>query len=186
MSLLKNVVQPIVDCWSLFVGLRVTGKYFAAKNITVHYPRETVDKEVEQTFGGHIELVVKPKDPLTPKCISCMMCVMNCPSKCLTVVKQKAPALTPEQEAEKKRCEETDEKFKAPKAPKNPAKFLYDFSLCSLCGTCIENCQVGSLQYSSNIYFVGLSRKEFKLDLLKRIQKQASSAPAAVEAEKEA
>ncbi len=179
MSVLRNIVRPIVDCWSLFVGLRVTGKYFVGKNITVHYPRETVDREVENTFGGPIELIGKPKDPETPKCISCMMCVTNCPSKCLTVVKQKAPALTPEQEAEKKRCEEAGEKFVAPKAPKNPAKFIYDFTLCSLCGTCIENCPAKSLQYSNNIYLVGTSRKEFKLDLLARLKKQAAEAPAA-------
>ncbi|MGE4506172.1 MAG: 4Fe-4S binding protein [Desulfovibrionaceae bacterium] len=182
MSLYKTIVQPIVDCWSLFVGLKVTGEYFAKKNITVHYPRETVPADVEQSFGGHVELVAKPKDPLTPKCISCMMCVTNCPSKCLTVVKQKAPKLTPEQEAEKARCEEAGEKFKEPKAPKNPAKFLYDYSLCSLCGTCIENCPAGSLRYSHNIYFVGTDRKEFKLDLLKRLEKQAAKAPEKAEA----
>lgn len=185
MSFYKNVIQPVVDCWSLFVGLKVTGKYLVGKNVTVHYPRETVDREVEETFGGHIELVAKPKDPEMPKCISCMMCVTVCPSKCLTVVKQKAPALTAEQEEEKKRCEEAGEKFKKPKAPKNPAKFNYDYSLCSLCGTCIENCPVNSLKYSNNIYFVGTSRKEFKLDLLARLNKQASAAQAPA-AEKEA
>lgn len=185
MSFYKNVIQPVVDCWSLFVGLKVTGKYLVSKNITVHYPRETVPADVEASFGGHVELVPTAKDLNTPKCISCMMCVTNCPSGCLTVVKQKAPALTPEQEAEQARCEEAGETFKAPKAPKNPAKFLYDFSLCSLCGTCIENCPAGSLRYSHNIYFVGTSRKDFKLDLLKRLHKQASAAPAP-EAETEA
>lgn len=176
----KNVIQPILDCWSLMVGLKITGKYFCKPLITVHYPREVIDDENLKTFGGHIELVGKPKDPAMPKCISCMMCVTNCPSKCLKVVKQKAPKLTPEQEAEKTRCEEAGEKFKKPRAPKNPAKFAYDFSLCSLCGTCIDNCTPGALRFSNNIYWVASDRKEFNLDLLARLKEQASevSAPA--------
>ncbi|MDD4732175.1 MAG: 4Fe-4S binding protein [Desulfovibrio sp.] len=183
MSAVKDIFQSVKDLWSLFVGLRVTGKYFMQPTLTVHYPRETVDEDVEQTYGGHVELVPKPKNPLKPKCIGCMMCVTNCPSGCLTVVKAKAPKPTPEEEQAMKEAEARGEKVKKPKAPKEPAKFMYDYSLCSLCGTCIENCPVGSLRYSNNIYFVGTSRKEFKLDLLQRLQRQAeNTAKAAPEA----
>ncbi|WP_022662398.1 4Fe-4S binding protein [Paucidesulfovibrio longus] len=176
MSAVKDIFQSVKDLWSLFVGLKVTGKYFLQPTVTVHYPRQTVDPEVEQTFGGHVELVPKPKNPAKPKCIGCMMCVTNCPSGCLTVVKAKAPKPTPEEEQAMKEAEARGEEVKKPKAPKEPAKFLYDYSLCSLCGTCIENCPVGSLQYSHNIYFVGTSRKDFKLDLLKRLERQAENA----------
>ena len=108
-----------------------------------------------------------------------MMCVTNCPSKCLTVVKQKAPKPTPEQEQAMAEAEEKGEKVVKPKAPKNPAKFTYDYSLCSLCGTCIDVCPVKSLKFSSNIYWVATSRKELKLDLLARLKEQATelSAP---------
>lgn len=182
MSAVKNIFQSVKDLWSLFVGLRVTGKYCLQPTITVHYPRQTVDPEVEQTFGGHVELVAKPKNPAKPKCIGCMMCVTNCPSGCLTVVKAKAPKPTPAEEEAMKEAEAKGEEVKKPKAPKEPAKFLYDFSLCSLCGTCIENCPVGSLRYSNNIYFVGTSRKQFKLDLLQRLQRQAENVAAAAPA----
>ncbi|WP_243546822.1 4Fe-4S binding protein [Pseudodesulfovibrio tunisiensis] len=174
----KHILQPIIDCWSLFVGFGVTGKYFCNKLVTVHYPRQTVEEENLDTYGGHIELVGKPKDPAMPKCISCMMCVTNCPSKCLTVVKQKPPKPTPEQEKAMKEAEEKGEKVSKPKAPKNPAKFIYDYSLCSLCGTCIENCPTKSLRYSSNFYWVASDRKELKLDLLARLREQAKSMPA--------
>ncbi|WP_319467524.1 4Fe-4S binding protein [uncultured Pseudodesulfovibrio sp.] len=175
MSIIKeHIIQPIKDCWSLIVGLKVTGKYFCKPLITVHYPRQVIDDENLSTYGGHVELIGKPKDPAMPKCISCMMCVTNCPSKCLKLVKQKAPKLTPEQEAEKKRCEEAGEKFTKPKAPKNPAKFMYDYTLCSLCGTCIDNCPAKSLKFSNNMYWVATSRKEMKIDLLARLKEQAT------------
>jgi len=190
----KHIWQPIKDCWSLMVGLKITGKYFCKPLITVHYPREVIDSENLSTFGGHIEQIGKPKDPATPKCISCMMCSTNCPSKCLTVVKQKAPKPTPEQEKAMAEAKEKGEKVVKPKAPKNPAKFIYDYTMCSLCGTCIDVCPVKSLKFSSNIYWVATSRKEMKLDLLARLKEQASelSAPAPkteakpVAAEKEA
>ncbi|EGB14056.1 4Fe-4S ferredoxin iron-sulfur binding domain protein [Pseudodesulfovibrio mercurii] len=176
----ENVIQPILDCWSLIVGLKITGKYFCQPLVTVHYPREVIDDENLRTYGGHVELIGKPKDPATPKCISCMMCVTNCPSKCLTVVKSKPPKLTAEEEAAMKAAEEAGEKVNKPKAPKNPAKFIYDYTLCSLCGTCIENCPAKSLRFSNDIYWVATSRKEMKLDLLARLKAQATelSAPA--------
>jgi len=180
----ENVIQPLLDCWSLIVGLKITGKYFCQPLVTVHYPRQVIDDENLRTYGGHVELIGKPKDPATPKCISCMMCVTNCPSKCLTVVKQKAPKPTPEEEAAMKAAEEAGEKVKKPKAPKNPAKFMYDYTKCSLCGTCIDNCPAKSLQFSNNIYWVATSRKEMKIDLLARLKEQANEMPAAAPAPK--
>jgi len=189
----KNVIQPILDCWSLIVGLNITGKYFCKPLVTVHYPREVIDDENLRTYGGHVELIGKPKDPAMPKCISCMMCVTNCPSKCLTVVKSKPPKPTAAEEAAMKAAEEAGEKVKKPKAAKNPAKFIYDYSLCSLCGTCIDNCPAKSLRFSHEIYWAATSRKEMKLDLLARLKEQATelsvpapkteAAPAAAEKE---
>jgi len=170
----ENVIQPILDCWSLIVGLKITGKYFCKPLITVHYPRQVIDDENLATYGGHIELIGKPKDPAMPKCISCMMCVTNCPSKCLKVVKQKAPKPTPEQEAAMAAAKEAGEKVVKPKAPKNPLKFTYDYTLCSLCGTCIDNCPVKSLKFSNNMYWVATSRKEMNIDLLARLKEQAT------------
>ena len=175
MSIIKeHIIQPIKDCWSLIVGLKVTGKYFCKPLITVHYPRQVIDDENLSTYGGHVELIGKPKDPAMPKCISCMMCVTNCPSKCLKLVKQKAPKLTPEQEKAMAEAQEKGEKVVKPKAPKNPAKFMYDYTLCSLCGTCIDNCPAKSLKFSNNIYWVATSRKEMKIDLLARLKEQAT------------
>ncbi|WP_319759350.1 4Fe-4S binding protein [Maridesulfovibrio sp.] len=187
MSALKKIWDDLSSLWSLIVGLKVTGKNFVDKNVTLHYPRETVTSGQLEGFRGPLELIGKPKDPAKPKCISCMMCVTACPSKCITVVKSKAPKPTEAELQAMKEAEERGEKVKKPKAPKEPAKFLYDFSLCSLCGSCVENCPAKSLRYSSNVYLTVTDRKELKMDLLARLAGQAEKAaesPKNVEAEK--
>ncbi|MGE4553092.1 MAG: 4Fe-4S binding protein [Desulfovibrionaceae bacterium] len=178
MNAVKQFFRTIADQWSLIVGLGITGKFFCRKLKTVHFPREVVDDSLLDTYAGHVELVGKSKDPETPKCISCGMCVMNCPSGCLKVVKKKLPKPTAEQEQAWKEAEERGEKVVKPKAPKDPLKFLYDYSKCSLCGTCIENCPAGSLRFSHDIYLVWTERKEATLDLLARLKAQAEASPA--------
>ncbi len=180
----KHIIQPLLDCWSLLVGLKITGKYFCKPQITVHYPRQVIDDENLSTYGGHVEHVGMLKDPATSKCISCMMCVVNCPSNCLKLTKSKPPKPTPEQEAAMKAAKEAGEKVVKPKAPKHPAKFTYDFSLCSLCGTCIDNCPAKALRFSKDIYWVATDRKEMNLDLIARLKEQAMELPAPAPAPK--
>lgn len=178
MSAFKQILDDVSSLWSLIVGLKITGRFSVDKQVTVHYPRETVPDEDLVKYRGHIELVGKPKSPAKPKCIACMMCVTACPSKCITVVKAKAPKPSEEELKAMKEAEERGEKVQKPKAPKEPAKFICDYSLCSLCGSCVENCPVGSLRYSENVYFATTDPKAFKLDLLERLKRQAGSGEA--------
>ncbi len=69
-----------------------------------------------------------------------------------------------------------DEKVKKPAAPKEPERFLYDYSLCSLCGLCAEVCPVESICFSSDAYLVTQRREELKMDLLAKLQEQAGAA----------
>jgi len=144
--------------WSLIVGLNITGKYFLKPNVTIHYPRQEVTNLA--TFRGHIELIPEDSDPLTPRCISCGTCAKVCPSNCITVIKKKAPAPTPEA---------TEQGIK-PKAPKDPELFHLDFTLCSLCGQCVPSCPVDSLRFSQNINIAGYHRQDFHFDLLVRMR----------------
>lgn len=176
MTAIRTFFRNIADLWSLIVGLGVTGKYFTQRTLTQHYPRQVVVDEDIETYRGPIQMVGKPKTPEKPKCIACMMCMNVCPSNCFTIVKAKPPKPTPEEEQAMKEAEERGEKPKKPKAPKEPSRVVYDFSLCSLCGTCIENCPVGSLEYSHEIYWVWTDRKEAKIDLLARLKQQAGEA----------
>lgn len=181
----RNILQPIKDLWSLVVGLQITGKFFAMQQVTVHYPRQVLDDENLKSYGGHIELVGKPKEPGVPRCISCQMCAMSCPSSCIKVTKQKAPQPTEEEQKAMDEAAARGEKVKKPAAPKNPAAFHLDYSLCSLCGTCVEVCPVKSLQFSNNIYLAGTSREDFKFDLLKRLRTKAEQSNAEPEALKQ-
>lgn len=175
MQAIKRKLRDIANLWSMVKGLKVTGSQFLQPQITVHYPRQEVDNLA--SFRGHLQLVAKPKDPAKPKCIACMMCVSVCPSGCITVVKKKPPKPTPEEEAQAKAAEEAGEASAKKAAPKEPAKFKYDYSLCSQCGLCAENCPVSSLSFSSNIYLVVRDRDALKLDLLDDLRARAGSEP---------
>ena len=172
----KHLIQPIVDLSSLIVGLKVTGKFFCDKQVTVHYPRKVVRNEDLLAYRGHVELTPNPKDPVKPKCIACGMCAMYCPSNCLTVVKPKPPKPTPEEQKAIEEAKARGEKPKEPKAPREPVSFTYDYTLCSLCATCVENCPAGALRFSNDIYLAGSSRKDFFYDLLARLKGQAEKA----------
>jgi NADH-quinone oxidoreductase subunit I len=168
---MKDFLRQIRNLWSLIVGLYITGDNLRRRTVTVHYPRRQADNL--SSFHGPIELLPSAKDPDIPKCITCMMCMNTCPSGCIAVVKQKAPKPTPEEEQAMAEAEARGEKVKKPAAPKNPARFFYDFSLCSLCGLCAEVCPVDSIGFSSDVYMVVRQRSELNLDLLARLSAKA-------------
>jgi NADH-quinone oxidoreductase subunit I len=165
--------NKLARLWSLVVGLRVTGKYFVSPQITVHYPRRTVENL--STFHGPIELAPNPKDPAKPKCIACLQCPSACPSNCLTVMPKLAAKPTPEELQAQKEAEAKGEKVKKT-ARKEPEKFTYNFTLCSLCGICVETCPVGSLRFSNDAYLASADKRDFVFDLLARLAKQAGAA----------
>ncbi len=235
MQCLDSVRKTAKSLWSLVVGLRVTGDNMVKPQITVHYPRRTV--ESIEGYRGHVQLVGKPGNPAEPKCICCMMCVNSCPSNCITVVqaKEEAPAAeeakapkaakaaaaeapapaaqapaekavehggklvpktadgvvappdAPEKPAKAAGADKGDKAAKGEKkaAKKAPGVWTLDFTLCSLCGTCVAVCPVDSLEYSSNVYICSRDRKDFSnMDMLARLRAQApagagKAAPAA-------
>ncbi len=168
---MKDFLRQIKNLWSLIAGLFITGDNLLRRTVTVHYPRRQVDNLA--SFRGPIELLPSVKDPDVPKCITCMMCMTTCPSGCITVVKQKAPKPTPAEKQAMAEAEARAEKVKKPSAPKNPARFIYDFTLCSLCGLCAEVCPVNSIGFSSDVCMVVRQRSELKLDLLARLSAKA-------------
>lgn len=183
-SLSDLLCEAATGLKSLFVGLGITGKAFARPAVTVIYPRQEV-KNLD-TYRGHVELIGREDKPGTPRCIACGACVRACPSQCLSVacpisgggsggdhetmegvemvgeLIARAAAMAP---APQKGC-------------KLPGAFIYDYSLCSLCGQCVRACPVDSLRFSQHVYFVGASRADFRLDLLARLTRQAVTAPA--------
>lgn len=183
MTAMRKFWADVASLWSLIVGLKITGKYSFCRQKTVHYPRKTVTNL--QSYGGHIELVGSDGDPAKPKCITCMMCTTVCPSQCYTVVKAKPPKPTPEELQAQKEAEAKGEKIKPKAAPKTPISFLYDYSLCSLCGLCIDSCPADSLRYSNNVYLTSFDRN-LQIDLLARLKKQAGAGATNTSVQKEA
>jgi len=231
MHCLDTVRERAKSLWSLVVGLRVTGDNMLRPQITVHYPRRTVESLAG--YRGHVQLVGKADNPAEPRCICCMMCVNSCPSACITVqVKEEAPApeapkprdkapaapaeavagtapdravehggrliprtrdgLVPPPEAPAaaaksaarpaakaagKGEDKAGDKPVKKAAKKAPGIWSLDFTLCSLCGTCVAVCPVDSLEYSSNVYLAGRDRREFSgMDMLARLRAGAGAA----------
>jgi NADH-quinone oxidoreductase subunit I len=185
MSALSNILRPVADLWSLVVGLQITGRAFGQSQVTVHYPRQEIDPAVNASYRGPIKLVESPRIPGKSKCTACMICVAACPSSCITVVKAPAPLITPEQEQAFQEAEGRGEEVERPSAPREPVLWINDFSLCSLCGLCVESCPVKCIEFSHDIYAVGTSRLDFNHDLLapfpEALRPAASAAPKAEE-----
>ena len=72
-------------------------------------------------------------------------------------------------------AETGDEKVKKPTAPKEPERFIYDYSLCSLCGLCAEVCPVQSIRFSSYAYLVSQRREEMMMDLLAKLREKSGA-----------
>jgi len=167
MSVLQLVQEAYTGLKSLVIGLKITGKAFCQPGITVIYPNEEVDNL--SSFRGHVELVGKEDEPDVPRCVACGACVKACPSSCITVL-----CPMPAKEGDEAG---TVKMGPAPqKGSKTPGQFLVDFSLCSLCGQCAKACPVDSLQFSHQAYMVSFDRRDFQLDLLARLRRQAGDA----------
>jgi len=181
---MAKLSQTIKDLWSLVVGLKVTGIEFFKPKLTIHYPRKEVDNV--GTYRGHCDLVAKEDDPFTPKCIMCGICVENCPSGCLSLTMHVAgdDRLRPTGRARAGELMLTQQVVlpgsvkKAP-PPKHIERvldsFTINYSLCSLCGLCVQNCPVSSLAWSREVYLCGRSRQDSQFDLLGRFRAKTTA-----------
>jgi NADH-quinone oxidoreductase subunit I len=146
---MKKALKEIVGGFnSLVIGLRITLAQFFKPTVTVQYPHQTL--QVPPRFRGHIELV---QDPTTGKaiCFACKLCERACPSDCITVEGAKL-------EGAKKR---------------SVTAYKLDFTKCSLCGECVEACRDGAIRFSREYNLAGLSKDEFVMDLIKRLENEA-------------
>lgn len=178
--MVKKIKQTFTDLWSLVVGLKVTGKNFFQPQLTVHYPRETVD--TLDGYRGHVELVPKKNDPFNPICIACGTCAKICPSNCITLhvkkVTEPAPSAKKEDSASQEPVQ-NNQKAASPKKTKTKRvleAFELNYNYCSLCGLCAQSCPLGGLRFSKNVYLAGVSPKEFEFDLLARMRSQSQIA----------
>jgi NADH-quinone oxidoreductase subunit I len=149
--MINAIWDNLKGLYSLLVGMYVTGRYFFAPQKTVHYPRQTVEPEDLAAYRGPLELTRGKGDESKTRCISCQMCSKGCPGNCITVVKGTEG--------------------------KAPSTWLYDFTLCCLCGACVEVCPTAAIDFSHRLYLVSTSREALILDLLKDLQERVAAGP---------
>jgi len=129
---------------SLAIGLKITNKEFFTKPITEQYPHKAV--KMTPRYRGHTELLMN-KETGTHNCITCGMCEKGCPSNSITVKSEKRPGVK----------------------GKVLTAYILNFTTCSLCGQCVENCKPGALGFSNEYNLASTRREDFIFDLLKRL-----------------
>ena len=159
MNTLRKMGEDVLGLWSLVKGLKITGTFFFSKQVTVHYPRACLENL--EAFRGPIGLVPNPEDPVRPLCIACMTCASSCPTGAILVLKKKAPK--PSEGV-------SDENKTVHRAPKGPAKFTYDYTLCCQCGLCAENCPKEAIRFSGNPYSASTDKRTFQMNLLENFK----------------
>lgn len=117
MNKLKHYFKSF-SLWELFQGMRVTGRHFFKKKITIQYPDETTPQSPR--FRGLHALRRYPNGE--ERCIACKLCEAVCPALAITI------------EAE-------------PREDGSRRTTRYDIDLfkCVYCGFCEESCPVDAI-----------------------------------------
>lgn len=104
--------------WELLIGLKLTGKYFFTKKVTIQFPEEQTPKSPR--FRGLHALRRYPNGE--ERCIACKLCEAVCPALAITI-------------------------DSAPREDGSRRTTGYEIDLfkCIYCGFCEESCPVDSI-----------------------------------------
>ncbi|MDF1645717.1 MAG: NADH-quinone oxidoreductase subunit NuoI [Legionellaceae bacterium] len=102
----------------LFSGLRVTGRYFFKKKITIQFPEEATP--ISPRFRGLLALRRYPNGE--ERCIACKLCEAVCPALAITID-----------------AEARDD------GSRRTTRYDIDMFKCINCGLCEESCPVDSI-----------------------------------------
>jgi NADH-quinone oxidoreductase chain I len=145
--MMAYVKDTLTGFTSLLAGLGVTIRYFVKPIVTVQYPREKI--AMSPRYRGHTEFIID-EETGTHRCNACENCARTCPSGVITVTGAKLAG------TKKKRA----------------VTYVLDYSLCSLCGLCVEVCPTHALKFSDEYRLAGYSRPEMQIDVMARLQAQ--------------
>lgn len=125
----------------LFKGLRITGKYFFARKITVQFPEEKTP--LSPRFRGLHAL--RRYENGEERCIACKLCEAVCPALAITIES--------EQRADSTR---------------RTTRYDIDLTKCIFCGFCEESCPVDSIVETHVLEYHGEKRGDlyFTKDML--------------------
>ena len=153
MTLSSNTLAPRSSAFSLkdflssfmllelFKGLRITGKYFFARKITVQFPEEKTP--LSPRFRGLHAL--RRYENGEERCIACKLCEAVCPALAITI------------ESEQR----TD-------GTRRTTRYDIDLTKCIFCGFCEESCPVDSIVETHILEYHGEKRGDlyFTKDML--------------------
>ena len=139
----------------LFKGLRITGKYFLARKITVQFPEEKTP--LSPRFRGLHAL--RRYDNGEERCIACKLCEAICPAMAITI-----------------------ESAERDDGTRRTTRYDIDLTKCIFCGFCEESCPVDSIVETNIPEYHGEARgdllytKEMLLAIGDRYEKDIASA----------
>ena len=115
----------------LFKGLRITGKYFFARKITVQFPEEKTP--LSPRFRGLHAL--RRYENGEERCIACKLCEAVCPALAITI--------------------ESDQRADG---TRRTTSYDIDLAKCIFCGFCEESCPVDSIVETHILEYHGEKR----------------------------
>ncbi len=127
-------------------GMRVTFGHMFKKRLTVQYPEEKVEINVNRYRGIH-RLNRDAQGRVA--CVACFMCPTACPANCIHIEAGESPW---------------------PDREKYPVKFDIDELRCIYCGMCEEACPVDAIELTPEYDMVGLTRDDMIFDKEKLLE----------------
>src|SRR3954453_6994377 len=115
----------------LFKGLRITGKYFFARKITVQFPEEKTP--LSPRFRGLHAL--RRYENGEERCIACKLCEAVCPALAITIESEQRSDGT-----------------------RRTTRYDIDLTKCIFCGFCEESCPVDSIVETRILEYHGEKR----------------------------
>ena len=132
MEAVKNFFSSFM-LLEMLKGLRLTGRYFFARKITVQYPDERTP--ISPRFRGLHALRRYPNGE--ERCIACKLCEAVCPALAITI-----------------ESEVRDD------GTRRTTRYDLDQNKCIFCGFCEESCPVDSIVETDIFEYHGNSRDE--------------------------
>ncbi len=114
---LKDYVKTFT-LWELLKGMRLTGRYFVSKGITIQYPEEKTPQS-PRFRGLH---ALRRYSNGEERCIACKLCEAVCPALAITIESEQRPDNT-----------------------RRTTRYDIDLFKCIFCGFCEEACPVDSI-----------------------------------------